>query len=65
MGLEVDRQGWSYWAGGDELMYYFEDHTDLESKVRILGNLGLVNDITFNDVARYLMTEEFVEYLID
>ncbi len=58
------KKGWSYWAGGDELMYYFEDHLDLESKVRILANLGLVNEITFNDVARFLMTEEFVEYLI-
>jgi hypothetical protein len=58
------KKGSSYWAGGDELMYYFEDHDELESKVRILANLRLVQDITFNDVARYQMTEEFVEYLM-
>ena len=57
------KKGWSYWAGGDELVYYFEDHSDLESKILILQNLGLLEDIRFNSVERFIMTEEFVEYL--
>ena len=54
---------WLYWASGDELIYYFEDHPDLKSKIRILENYGLVNKISFNNVDRYNITEEFADYL--
>lgn len=52
-----------YWASGNELFYYFEEHSDLRSKIRILENFGLVRDISFNDVDRYNITEEFADYL--
>jgi hypothetical protein len=54
---------WMYWASGNELFYYFEDHSELKSKIRILENFGLVHDISFNDVDRYNITEEFADYL--
>ncbi len=54
---------WVYWASGNELFYFFEDHPDLKSKIRILENLGLVYDISFNDVDRFNITEDFADYL--
>jgi hypothetical protein len=53
----------SYWAGGNEFMYYFEDHPELEGKVRILMNYNLVEDITSKNVSRYVMSEELVDFL--
>jgi hypothetical protein len=58
------KKGWAYWAKGDQLTYYFEDHPELTGKLRILSNYGFIRDITYNNVARYVMTEEFVEFLI-
>ena len=52
-----------YWAGGHELVYYHEDHAQLESKLRILQNLGLIQDITYNDADRYVMSEGFAASL--
>ena len=54
---------WAYWASGNELFYFFEDHPDLKSKIRILENYGLVYETTFNNVDRYNITEEFADYL--
>ena len=54
---------WAYWTSGNELSYFFEDHSDLKSKIRILENYGLVHNITFNDVDRYNITEDFADYL--
>lgn len=52
---------WVY--NGEELTYYFEDHPDLQGKVRILQNHKLITDIKYNDVARYSISEELAEYL--
>jgi TIR domain len=52
---------WVY--NGEELTYCFEDHPDLEGKMRILQNYELIKDITHNDVARYSISEELAEYL--
>jgi len=57
------KKNWMYWAGGDELYYYFDDHAELEGMIYILLNHNLINGITFNKVARYVMTEELVDYL--
>jgi hypothetical protein len=54
-------KNWVY--NGETLAYYFEDHSELEGKVRILQNYGLIQDITYNNVARYNIAEEFAEYL--
>ena len=49
---------------GNYLVYYFEDHPELKTKVRILENHGLVKDVKHNNVARYVMSEELAEYLL-
>jgi len=56
-------RGWLYWAKGTELVYYYDEHTDLRNKIRILENYGLVEDITYNEVDRFVITEEFANYL--
>ncbi|UCH93501.1 MAG: hypothetical protein JSV88_24960 [Candidatus Aminicenantes bacterium] len=57
------KKTWSYWASGSELAYYYDDHTDLRNKIRILENYGLVEDITYNNVDRFIITEELADYL--
>jgi hypothetical protein len=57
------QKNWMYWAGGNELAYYYDDHAELEGMIHILLNHNLINDITFNEVARYVMTEELIDYL--
>jgi len=59
------KRKWSYWAKGNELCYYFDDHPDLLSQIQILENNGLVREITYNNVQRYIMSEEFAQYLAD
>lgn len=57
------KKGWSYWASGTEFMYYYEDHDQLDNKVRILENCGLIRDITSKNVNRFVMTEKLADYL--
>jgi hypothetical protein len=57
------RRAWSYWARGHELVYYEDDHPQLASELQILENLGLVREITFNNVKRFLFSEDLVDYL--
>ncbi len=45
------------------LSYHYEDHEDLADKVGLLVNEGVVADITYNNVDRYVMSETLVEYL--
>ncbi|MCC5642033.1 ATP-binding protein [Nostoc sp. CHAB 5824] len=45
------------------LSYYFEDHSYLRNKLRILENYGLIYEITYNDVARFVISEELAAYL--
>ena len=59
----VLEKGWTYWASGHELVYYFEDHLELENKLRILLNYGLIQDVTHTNVSRYIISEEFARYL--
>jgi len=54
---------WAYVSGGNELVYYFEDHPELENKVRILLNYGLIKDITRTNVSRYVISEKFARHL--
>jgi hypothetical protein len=44
-------------------LHYFDDHEDLESKVQILENKGMVRDVTNKNVKRYRMAEALVDYL--
>ena len=59
----VLEKGWTYCASGHELVYYFEDHPELENKLRILLNYGLIQDVTHTNVSRYIISEEFARYL--
>lgn len=54
------KKKWRYWGRGTELIYYFEDHPDLESNFQMLENLDLVTNITYNDVKRYQLQEALV-----
>ena len=45
------------------LSYHYEDHEDLADKIGLLVNEGVVTDITYNNVDRYVMSEPLVEYL--
>jgi hypothetical protein len=57
------KRSWIYSGKGHELCYYFDDHTDLENKLLILQNYGLIRDITYTDTKRYVITEELASYL--
>ena len=57
------KKSWSYWASGNEFTYYYEDHPDLDSKLRILENHNLIRDVTRETNAKhYVFTEAFVRY---
>lgn len=53
---------WQY-NGACPTTYFYDDHPDLDDKVRVLENLRLVRNVAFNDVKRYRMSEPFAEYL--
>jgi hypothetical protein len=59
----VLEKGWTYCASGHELAYYFEDHPELENKLRILLNHDLIQDVTHTNVSRYVISEKFAKYL--
>ena len=46
------------------LVYYFENHTWLRSKIRILENYALIYEITYNSTPRFVISEELAAYLI-
>lgn len=52
-----------YNSRGPYLAYYFDDHEDLEGKLDILANLGMVKEITYNNVRRFRLQEKLVDYL--
>ncbi len=58
------KKSWSYWPKGNELVYYFDDHPGLENKLLILQNHGFIRDITYNNVKRFIFSEDFVDYLL-
>ena len=47
------------------LAYHYEDHEDLDDKVGLLANAGVVADITYNNTDRYVMSEPLAKYLED
>lgn len=62
----VASQGSIYTAGMKEpLAYCYESHENLVDKVGVLVNEGLVTDITYNAVDRYVMSEPLVQYLLE
>jgi len=57
------KRAWVYNSQGAYLAYYFDDHEDLEGKLQVLTNLGLVREITYNNVRRLVFEEALVDYL--
>lgn len=45
-------------------VYYYEAHEKLDSMLTVMQHYGAVYDISFNDVPRYNLTEEFVSFLV-
>ena len=58
-------RGWQYVnsPGKTVLVYYLEEHENLEGKLQILVNLGFIREITFNSVKRFVFEEKLVDYL--
>lgn len=56
-------KNWAYNDKRSVLRYYYEDHENLEQKIRALESIKLINDMTFNTTKRYVFTEEFVDIL--
>lgn len=58
------KRGWVYNTQGTYLVYYLDEHDDLDGKLQVLKNLGFVREITYNNVRRFVFEERFVDYLI-
>lgn len=58
-------QNWMYNDNPNNTIFklYFEDHELLRQKLRMLENYGLIYEITFNKVQRFVLSEDLVEYL--
>lgn len=55
---------WSYNPGRNPyFVYYFEAHEHLLGKLKMCENYGAVVPTTYNNVDRFELTEDFVEYL--
>jgi hypothetical protein len=61
----IMKRGWVYnnTSGKSILVYYLDEHGDLEGKLEVLMNLGLIREITYNNVRRFVFEEPFVDYL--
>jgi hypothetical protein len=45
-------------------MYYYDEHDELDNKLRILQNVGLIRDSRgTSNVAHFVMQEKFADYL--
>lgn len=58
-------RAWQYvqTPGTQILVYYIDAHEDLEGKLQVLMSMGLVREITYNNVRRFVFEEAFVDYL--
>ena len=57
-------KGWAYWGDSKELVYYYEDESDLGEKLQVLCNSDLIRDVSHGHTKRYLMSEKLVQYLV-
>jgi hypothetical protein len=58
----LDTKG-NIYNGEGVFAYYRTSHDQLDPKLHILVNQGLITEHTYNNVDRYRFTEEFVKYL--
>ena len=62
--VQLHKRRVSYGTKGNELVYYYENHADLDDKLQILENENLVQSIaSTKQLKRFLLSEEFAEYL--
>jgi hypothetical protein len=59
------KRAWTYLGVGDDFQYYYDEHPNLDGKVRILQNYGLIEDFRSGNSKRYVITEELADYLAD
>jgi len=59
----VMKSTWVYNHDGLYLTYHLDKHEDLEGKLQVLLNLGLIREITYNNVRRFVFEESLVDYL--
>lgn len=57
------KKSWLYSGKSHELVYYFDDHPDLENALLVLQGHGLIRDITYTKTKRYVIAEELASYL--
>jgi hypothetical protein len=57
-------KNWVYNSHGTYYPYFYEDHQDLDQQVRLLANLGLIREITFNNTRRFTLSERLADYLL-
>lgn len=51
------KTNWHYNSDTPYLVYYYENYPDLDNYMHILENNGLIRDIQFNSVKRYVINE--------
>lgn len=58
-------RGWIYNSDPNKVIfcYFFDDHDNLRGKLQVLENYGLVREITFNNVVRFIIEESLADYL--
>ncbi len=47
---------------GPYFTYYFEDHDQLPGKLKVCANYGAIQEMTFNNISRYELSEDSVEF---
>lgn len=62
----IGSKNWSYNGEPENpiFFYYFEDHDNLKSMLKMMQNYDAVIETTFNSVDRFEFTEDFAEYLL-
>ena len=61
--VQLRKRRLSYGTKGNELLYYYEDHEDLDDKLQILQNENLAESISSAEPKQFLLSEELAEYL--
>lgn len=55
---------WVYSSSKErDTVYFYEDHPDLENKLRVLQNCSLIQNIRYNNTPRYVISETLAAYL--
>ncbi len=57
------KRSWTFKASGPYLCYYYDDHANLDDKIALLEDEGLVTDVTEKNVKKYRLSADLVTYL--